>query len=190
MTATTTPASAGYTPLTGTYVLDPEHTRLGFVARHAMVTKVRGRFDEFEGVLHLDGRDLSRSSADVTVQVASIDTRNPARDAHLRSGDFLGAGEHPQMIFRSTRIEAVDAARFRVTGELTIKGTTRPVTFDLDFLGASVDTDGNARIGFEGSLTIDRRDWGVSWNAALETGGVLVSEKVRVEIDVSAIRTA
>ena len=189
---TTLPAApaSGSEPLTGTYVLDPAHTRLGFVARHAMVTKVRGRFTEFEGVIHLDGRDPSRSCADVTIDAGSIETRNPIRDQHLRSGDFLAAREHPQLTFRSTRIEPVDLTRFRVAGELMIKGTTRPVTFAVDFLGTSVDSDGNSRIGFEGGVTIDRRDWGVSWNVALEAGGVLVSEKVRIELDVSAIRTA
>ena len=186
--AAAAPGSPGYDQLTGTYVIDPQHSRLGFVARHAMVTKVRGRFDDFEGVVHIDGTDPSRSSAEVRITVASIDTRLAVRDEHLRSNDFLGAQQHPHITFRTTGIQEVQRARFRVTGDLTIKGTTRPVTFDLEYTGAATDTDGASRIGFEGSTTIDRRDWGVSWNAALETGGVLVSDAVRLEIDVSAVR--
>ncbi len=180
--------STGYEQLTGTYAIDPQHSRLGFVARHAMVTKVRGRFHEFEGVTHIDGTDPSRSSAQLRIAVASIDTHLAVRDEHLRSNDFLGAQEHPYITFDTTGIEEVEPARFRVTGDLTIKGITRPVTFDLEYTGAATDADGVPRIGFEGSTTIDRRDWGVSWNAALETGGVLVSDAVRLEIDVSAIR--
>ncbi len=193
MTTSATPASStagssGYEQLTGSYAIDPQHGRLGFVARHAMVTKVRGRFDEFEGTVHIDGADPSRSSAQVRITVASIDTRLAVRDDHLRSNDFLGAQQHPYITFRTTRIEEVEPARFRVTGELTIRGSTRPVTLDLEYTGAATDAGGARRIGFEGSTTIDRRDWGVSWNAALETGGVLVSDAVRLEIDVSARR--
>ena len=167
------PRSPGYEELTGTYAIDPEHSRLGFVARHAMVTKVRGQFDEFEGMVRVDGADPARSTVDVQITVASIDTRLALRDEHLRSNDFLGAQQHPLITFRSTRVEQVEPARFRVTGDLTIKGTTKPVTVELEFPGAATNSDGNRRIGFEGTTTIDRRDWGVSWNAALEAGGML-----------------
>ncbi|MFD2091148.1 YceI family protein [Blastococcus deserti] len=181
--------SAGYEDLTGTYAVDPRHSRLGFVARHAMVTKVRGRFDEFEGTIHVDGSDPSRSSAEVRIAVASIDTRLAVRDEHLRSNDFLGAQQHPFITYRTTRVEQLEPTTFRVTGDLTIKGTTRPVVLDMEFTGAATDTDGDRRIGFEGTTTIDRRDWGINWNATLETGGVLVSNLVTLEIDVSAVRT-
>lgn len=182
------PTSRDREALTGTYALDPQHSRLGFVARHAMVTKVRGEFHDFEGTIHIDGTDPSRSSAEVAIRVASINTRLPVRDEHLRSNDFLGAQQHPVITYRTTRIEEVEPTLFRLTGDLTIKGRTRPVTFDLEFTGAATDTDGDRRIGFEGTTTIDRRDWGVNWNAALETGGVLVSNLVTLEIDVSAVR--
>lgn len=182
------PGSADAEELTGTYAIDPQHSRLGFVARHAMVTKVRGHFNEFEGLIRVDGADPSRSSAEVRITAASIDTRVAVRDEHLRSNDFLGAQRHPDITFRSTGIEQLEPARFRVTGDLSIKGTTKPVTLDLEFTGAATDPDGERRIGFEGTTTIDRREWGVSWNAALEAGGVLVSEKVRLELDVSAVR--
>ncbi len=179
---------AGRGQLTGTYALDPDHTRLGFVARHAMVTKVHGQFDRFSGTIHLDGRDPARSTAEVVVETASVNTRLAVRDEHLRSGDFLGVPDHPTMTFRSTRIEQVDEDRFLVTGDLTIKGTTRPVTLDIEYTGATFD-DGELRIGFEASTTIDRRDWGVSWNSGLESGGVLVSNAVRLQLDVAAVRT-
>ena len=174
--------------LTGDYVLDPAHTRIGFVARHAMVTKVRGQFTEFEGTAHLDGDDPNRSSARLTIQGASIDTRNEQRDAHLRSNDFLDLANHPQITFTSTAVERVDDVNYRLTGDLTIKGVTRPVTVDVEFTGSATDPYGNLRVGFEGSVAINRKDWGVNWNAALEAGGLLVSEKVTLEFDLSAVR--
>jgi len=190
---TTTPstvdaATTGYEQLTGTYVLDPDHTRLGFVARHAMITKVHGQFDRFTGTLHVDGRDPTRSSAEVRMETASVNTRMPVRDEHLRSGDFLGAPDHPTITFRSTRVEQVGQDRFRVTGDLTVKGATRPVVLDVEYTGASVD-DGELRIGFEASATVDRHDWGVSWNTAVDSGGILVGDRVRLQLDVEAVRT-
>lgn len=180
----------GNEELTGTYVIDPQHSRLGFVARHAMVTKVRGQFDEFEGTVSIDGTEPSRSSARLRITVASIDTRLRVRDDHLRSNDFLGAQEHPYITFATTAVEPLTEATFRVTGDLTIKGTTRPVTLVLEHTGAATDPDGDRRLGFEGRTTINRRDWGVNWNATLEAGGVLVSEAVILELDISAVRTA
>lgn len=175
-------------PLTGDYVLDPSHTRIGFVARHAMVTKVRGSFNEFEGTGHFDPENLSQSHLKVTIEANSIDTRNADRDAHLRSNDFIDIATYPQITFTSSRIEQSDSSTYRVTGDLTIKGVTRPVSIDFDYEGAAVDPFGNQRIGFEGRTTINRKDWGISWNAALETGGVLVGEKVVLEFEVSAIQ--
>jgi polyisoprenoid-binding protein YceI len=182
-----TPATAPAT-LTGTYTLDPTHSRIGFVARHAMVTKVRGSFDEFEGSGHFDLEDPSKSRLQVTIQAASIDTRNADRDGHLRSNDFFDMETYPEITFVSTKVERAGDDDYRVTGDLTIKGVTKPVTVDFEYTGAAVDPYQNQRIGFEGKTTINRKDWGVSWNAALETGGVLVSEKVTLELEVSAIK--
>ena len=186
-TATTTPA---LTELTGTYTLDPAHTRIGFVARHAMVTKVRGAFNEFEGTATLDGANPANSNAQVTISAASIDTRNAQRDEHLRSNDFLSMDEYPQITFSSTGARQVDDSTFELTGDLTIKGVTNAITIPFSFEGAAKDPFGNLRVGFEGAVTINRKDYGITWNAALETGGVLVSDKVTLEFEISAIKTA
>jgi polyisoprenoid-binding protein YceI len=170
--------------LTGDYVLDTAHTRIGFVARHTMATKVRGQFDEFEGSTHLDGDDPSKSSAELTIQAKSIQTRNQQRDQALRS-KFLDMDNQPAITFTSTGVEQVDETNFKVTGDLTIRGVTKPLTVDFELTGAENDPWGNFRVGFEGSVTISRKDWGVNWNAAT---GVLVSEKVMLEFDVAAIR--
>jgi polyisoprenoid-binding protein YceI len=177
------------TDISGTYTIDPSHTRLGFVARHAMVTKVRGAFNEFEGTATVDG-DLSNASIEVTIQAASIDTRNEQRDGHLKSNDFLAMDEYPTITFRSTSVVPQGDSTLEVTGDLTIKGTTQSVTIPFEFEGAATDPFGNQRIGFEGSVTINRKDYGVTWNAALESGGVLVSEKITLEFEVSAIKSA
>ncbi|MGC9667972.1 YceI family protein [Planosporangium sp. 12N6] len=178
------------TALTGQYTLDATHTRIGFVARHAMVTKVRGAFNEFEGTANVDGADPSKSSASVTIKAASIDTRNEQRDGHLRTNDFLDPETYPEITFVSTAVQQLDETTFRVTGDLTIKGVTKSVTIDFSYEGAAKDPFGNLRIGFEGSTVINRKDFGITWNAALETGGVLVSEKITLEFEVSAIKVA
>lgn len=177
-----------YATLTGDYTIDAAHSRVGFVARHAMVAKVRGSFNDFEGTIHLDGEEPAKSQARITIQARSIDTRNAQRDEHLRSNDFLDMDNHPEITFVSTGVEAADGDTFRLTGDLTIRGVTKPVTMDLEFLGSATDPMGNFRAGFEGSTQVNRKDFGVSWNAVLEGGGVMVSEKVTLEIEVSAIR--
>jgi polyisoprenoid-binding protein YceI len=177
------------TSVTGDYAIDPSHSRIGFVARHAMVTKVRGSFNEFEGHGYFDADDPTKSRLELTIKAASIDTRNADRDAHLRGNDFFAMDQYPEIRFVSTSVEKVDDERFRVTGDLTLKGVTKPVTVDFEYTGAAVDPFGNQRLGLEGSTTVNRKDWGVNWNAALEAGGVLVSEKVTLEFEVSAIRT-
>ncbi|GGQ65209.1 YceI family protein [Kitasatospora griseola] len=182
--------SASLTELTGDYVLDPTHTRIGFVARHAMVTKVRGAFHQFEGTAHLDGADSSRSTGEVVIKAASIDTGVEQRDQHLRTNDFLDAPNFPDITFRTTAVEQRSDSDYRVTGDLTIKDTTRSVTIDFEYTGNAVDPYGNLRVGLEGSVTISRKDYGVTWNAALEGGGVLVGDKVVLEFDVSAIKQA
>ena len=189
MTSTTiSPASLA--DLSGTYVLDPSHTRIGFVARHAMVTKVRGQFNEFEGSAVVDADDFTKSSAQLTIQAASIDTRNEQRDGHLRSNDFLALEEYPQITFVSTGVRQTGDTSLELTGDLSIRGVTNSITVPFEFEGAATDPFGNLRVGFEGSVVINRKDYGVSWNAALEAGGVLVSEKVTLEFEVSAIKSA
>lgn len=177
------------TSLNGTYALDPSHSRIGFVTRHAMVTKVRGSFNDFEGTA-TTGEGIADPSIAVTIQVASVDTRSADRDAHLRSGDFFDVEKYPTITFRSTKIDAVDAGTLRVTGDLTIKDVTRPVTIDFEYNGSATDPFGNERVGLEGSVVVNRKDFGLTWNAALETGGVLVSEKVTLEFEVSAVKAA
>jgi polyisoprenoid-binding protein YceI len=187
---TSSATSTSTAALTGTYTLDPTHTRIGFVARHAMVTKVRGSFNEFEGTATIDGDDPANSTARVTITAASIDTRNAQRDAHLRSNDFLAMDDHPEITFVSTGVTPVDGTTFELSGDLTIKDVTRPITVPFTFEGAAQDPFGNQRIGFDGSVTISRKDYGITWNAALETGGVLVSDKIVLEFEVSAIKDA
>jgi polyisoprenoid-binding protein YceI len=176
--------------LTGDYTIDPAHSTIGFVARHAMVTNVKGSFQDFTGTLHLDGSDPSRSTASIDVVMDSISTGSADRDGHLKSADFFKADEFPAMTFRSTKAEALGGDDYRITGELTILGTTRPLAIDLEFNGAAKDPFGNERVGFEGKAEILRSEWGLTWNAALETGGVLVSDKIKLNFDISAIRNA
>lgn len=175
---------------TGTYTVDPAHSRVGFVARHAMVTKVRGSFNDFEGTGQLDGADPTRSTLSLSINTASVDTRNDDRDAHLRSADFFDVETYPTIAFTSTRIEAVDNATFRVIGDLTIKDVTRPAEFEVDVTGTAVDPWGNTRLGLEATAVVDRKDWGLTWNTALEAGGVLVGDKVTLEVEISAIANA
>jgi polyisoprenoid-binding protein YceI len=177
------------TQLRGDWEIDPAHSRIGFVARHAMVTKVRGSFNEFEGHAHLDGDDPGKSTATLTIKAASIDTRNAQRDAHLRSNDFLDMDNHPDITFRSTAAEKVDDVTYRLSGDLSIRGVTKPVTVDFEFTGVAKDPFGNTRAGFEGSTTINRKDWGVNWNTALEAGGVLVSDRVTLEFEIAAVKS-
>jgi polyisoprenoid-binding protein YceI len=168
--------------LTGDYVLDTAHTRIGFAARAAMVTKVRGQFDEFEGSAHLDGNAPSQSTVQLTIRARSIQTRNRKRDDHLCSSDFLDTDRHPTSTFTSTQVERVDETGFKVTGDLTVRGVTRPVTVDLELTGAQNDPQGIFRVGFTGKATVNRKDWGIGG------GGGLVSQKVTLEFDVAAIR--
>ncbi|MFC7488116.1 YceI family protein [Knoellia sp. CPCC 206453] len=172
--------------LAGDYTIDPSHSRLGFSARHAMVTKVRGSFDEFEGTAHIDTATPANSKVDVTIQAASVTTGNEQRDGHLRTPDFFDIAHYPTLTFTSTDV-ARDGSEWAITGDLTINGVTKPVTIDFEETGSAKDPFGNTRIGFEGATTIDRTEWNLSFNAALETGGVLVSEKVKLEFDISAI---
>jgi polyisoprenoid-binding protein YceI len=176
--------------LVGTYTLDVAHSRIGFAARHAMVTKVRGAFNEFEGTAKLPTPDPRTWNVQLAIQAGSIDTRNEQRDGHLRGGDFLSLEEYPTISFNSTSVEQVGESTFRVTGDLTVRGVTRPVSVDFEYEGAATDPFGNSRVGFEGSASISRKDFGITFNAALDTGGVLVSDKVDLEFEISAIKAA
>jgi len=180
--------SAAIEDLTGDYTLDVAHTRIGFSARHAMVTTVRGSFGDFEGTAHLDATDPTKSSAKLSIKVASLSTGQEQRDAHLRSPDFFDVEANPEITFTSTSTERVDDETYRLTGDLSIRHQTKPVTVEFAFNGSAKDPYGNLRAGFEGKTTVNRKDWGLSWNAALETGGLLVSDKIKLEFDVSAIK--
>jgi polyisoprenoid-binding protein YceI len=182
--------TATTTELSGTYALDPTHTRLGFTARHAMVTKVRGAFEVFEGTAQLDFEDPTKSTATVTFDIASIATGQAQRDEHLRTNDFFDAPTYPKGTFVSTSVVKKSDDEYEMTGDLTLKDVTRPVTITWEHTGTAKDPYGNLRAGFEGKATINRKDWGIEYNAVLETGGVLISEKINLEFDVSAVRSA
>ncbi|MGA4541572.1 YceI family protein [Uniformispora flossi] len=176
--------------LSGNYVIDTVHSEIGFSVRHAMVTNVRGAFTEYEGLLKLDGADPAASSAEIAIKVASIDTKQAQRDEHLRTGDFFAVEAHPEITFRSTSAQRRGDDTFRLVGDLTIKGVTKPVVLDLTYTGSAKDAYGVDRVGFEGGTTIDRTEWGLTYNAALETGGVLIGEKVKLNFDISAVKAA
>lgn len=172
--------------LQGTYVLDPTHTTISFVARHAMVTKVRGSFEEFEGTAVIG----ENPSLDVTIKVDSVNTRNADRDNHLRGEDFFDAAKFPTMTFKGQSYEIKGDDVVEITGDFTIKDVAKTITIPFEYQGAAKDPFGNERIGFEGKTTVNRSDFGLTWNAALETGGFMVSDKVVLEFDVSAIKQA
>lgn len=180
----------GLTTINGTFAIDPTHSRLGFVVRHAMVSKVRGHFNEFEGTASGDGANPESAQINVTAQINSFDSGNAQRDEHVRGADFLDAETHPTLTFTSTDVKIVDEDTLEVTGDLTIKGTTQQVTIPFDFAGQAVDVYGMTRIGFEGTTKIKRSDFGLTWNAALETGGVMVSDDVTLEIEIAAVKQA
>jgi len=175
--------------LSGQWTLDPAHTRLEFAAKHAMITTVRGSFTEFSGTLRLDGEKPENSFASVTIQASSINTGQSQRDGHLQSNDFLDVPTYPEIHFQSTSISTTNTpGRYELRGDLTIKGETKPVELDVTFEGSAVDPFGDERVGFSATGQINRTEWGVSFNAPLEAGGVLVSEKIDLNIDVSATR--
>ena len=169
---------------TGTWTIDPSHSELGFVARHLMVSKVRGQFKEFEGSVKV-GDTIADSQVTATAQLGSVDTGSADRDAHLKSADFFDVENNPTMSFTSTQVTA-DSLK----GDLTIKGVTKPVEFELDFNGVATDPWGNQKAGFEASTEINRKDWGLEWNVALEGGGVLVSEKIKINLDIQLLKAA
>jgi polyisoprenoid-binding protein YceI len=169
--------------------IDVGHSAIHFWVRHMVISKVHGRFARWSGTVDLDPQDLARSSVQVRIEAASIDTQVADRDAHLRSADFLDAAKHPEIAFVSRRVEG-GAGGLRITGDLTLHGVTREVTLDAEFAGTGKDPWGNERAGFSARATLDRRDYGLVWNAALETGGVLVGEKVEISIELEAVKKA
>jgi polyisoprenoid-binding protein YceI len=175
-------------PEVGTWEIDPSHQSFEFIARHLMA-KVRGRFPAASGVATVAERPED-STLEIEIDASSIDTQDENRDAHLRSGDFFGVEEHPTISFRSTGVRpAAGETHWQVDGDLTIRGVTRPVTVEVEFLGAQVDPWGNQRIGFSGVVPeVDRREWGLVWNAPLETGGFLLSNTVRLEIEAELVK--
>jgi polyisoprenoid-binding protein YceI len=175
-------------PEVGTWEIDPSHQSFEFIARHLMA-KVRGRFPGVVGAATI-AEVPEESTLEIEIDANSIDTKDETRDAHMRSNDFFGVEDHPTITFRSTGIRpGAGENEWKVDGELTIKGTTRPITVDVEFLGAAIDPWGNQRIGFSGVVPeVDREDWGLTWNAALETGGFLLSKSVRLEIEAELIK--
>jgi polyisoprenoid-binding protein YceI len=174
--------------LNGDWDLDPAHTRIGFSAKHAMVANVRGAFNDVTGTLHVDFDEPEKSSAEIVLKAASVDTRNTQRDEHLRSAEFFDVEQWPDITFRSTRIEEVAENALVVSGDLTIRDVTKPITIPIEFTGAQTDAFGELRAGFEGTRRIDRREYGLEWNMALDSGGWLVSEKITLEFEISAIK--
>jgi len=175
--------------LTGNWVIDPAHSRIGFSVRHAMVTTVRGAFADYRSRLFFDGRDPSRSGAEIVLSTASVDTGVDQRDSHLTGRDFLDSARYPHMRFLSTAVRLAGPDVYRMTGDLTIKDTTRPVDLELTYIGHVTDPFGYERVGFDGTTTIDRSEWGLTYNSRLAEGGAMVSEKVRLQLDIAAIRS-
>lgn len=174
---------------TSTWKIDPAHSIVEFAVKHLMISTVKGRFSDIEGEIVIADGDPSRSSVSATLKAASIDTRTGQRDDHLRSADFLDAANYPEITFKSTRISG-DKNDFKVTGNLTIRGVTREVTLDATNEGAGKDPWGGDRIAFSATTKLDRRDFGLTWNQAIEAGGVLVGNDVKVSIDVQAVKQA
>jgi polyisoprenoid-binding protein YceI len=176
-------------PEPGMWLIDQGHSTVGFVARHLMISKVRGRFGTFSGSIHIDEDPLD-STVDVIIHAASIDTGNPERDAHLRSGDFLNVETYPFMTFSGRGLAVTGTRSFQLTGHLTIQDVTRPVILDVEFEGVAADAFGNDRVAFTATTAIDRELFHVTWNKALETGGVVVGNRIEIELEIQAVRRA
>nr|WP_275936612.1 YceI family protein [Labilithrix luteola] len=170
--------------------IDTAHTAINFSVRHMVISKVRGRFAKYSGTIRLDDGDVTRSSVDVSIDASSIDTGVADRDTHLRSPDFFDVENFSELRFRSKRIEQIEKTRYRVIGDLSIRGVTREVSLDAEYGGRATDPWGNERVGFVAKTTIDRSDFGLTWNQALEAGGILVGDRVEIDLDVEAVRAA
>jgi polyisoprenoid-binding protein YceI len=185
----TGPSGPGLAMLTGEWMIDAAHSRIGFSVRHALVTTVRGAFTEYQSRLYFDGRDPARSRAEIVLSTASVDTGVQQRDAHLMGRDFLDAMAYPRMRFVSTAVRPVGNDVYRMAGELTIKNVTRPVDLELTYIGHVLDPFGYERVGFDGTTTINRSEWGLTYDQRLAEGGAMVSEKVRLQFDLAVIRS-
>jgi polyisoprenoid-binding protein YceI len=178
---------------TNNWHIDATHSGINFSIRHMVVSKVRGRFAKYTGAINIDDNDITRSVVEASIDAASIDTGAPQRDEHLRSADFFDAEKFPELRFRSKRIEKIsgdDNARYRLIGDLTVRDVTREVELDVEYGGRAKDPWGNERIGFIAKTTLDRKDFGLKWNQALEAGGVLVGDRVDIELEVQAVKAA
>jgi len=173
---------------TSTWTIDPAHSSAEFAVKQLMVSTFKGHFRSLEGTVHLDEANPANSSVAASVDVASVDTQTPDRDAHLRSDDFFNAERYPKMTFRSTRVEQIDGTNWKVTGELTVRDVTKEVVLDTEYEGRIVDPWGNERIGFTARTELSRKEFGVRWNAAIETGGVVVGDKVRISLNIEIVR--
>ena len=189
---TQTPSTLSSESRTGftTWRIDPIHSSAQFGVKHMMVATVKGVFRSFEGTIEVDEHDPQRSSVEVSFDVSSIDTGEARRDDHLRSNDFFNAALYPTITFRSTRIEQIKDGKWRVTGDLTIRDITRPVVLDLDYEGEVIDAWGKQRRGFSAETSINRQDWGLKWNGLVETGSVVVGDKVKSSLDIAAVEEA
>ncbi len=173
-----------------TWKIDPAHTDISFSAKHLMITTVRGKFDGVDGELHLDETDPARSGGEIRVAAASLSTGFEARDQHLRSADFFDVENHPSIAFRATSVEPKKDGDFVVTGDVTIRGITKPVVFDVEFLGTTPGMSGARHAGFTARTKVNRKDWGLNWNMALEAGGWLVGDEIKLDVEVAADEVA
>ena len=181
-TAPTTPTAVS------TWTIDPAHSGVEFAVKHMMVSTVKGRFGSFEGKIQLNEADPASSSVTASVETASVDTREAQRDAHLLSDDFFGAEQYPKMTFRSTKVEHVEGDRWQITGDLTIRDATREVVLDTEYEGQIKDVWGKQRAAFNAETVLNRKEFGLNWNGLIETGGVVVGDKVRVTLNIAAVR--
>jgi polyisoprenoid-binding protein YceI len=170
------------------WTIDPSHSQIQFAVRHMMISNVRGRFEDFTGTVDFDENDLSTLAVDVSIDTASINTRDEKRDEHLRSADFFNTAEFPTMAFRSTSVEKVSDNTLKLHGDLTIAGVTRPVTLDVEYSGTAVSPWGTTSAGFSAQTKINRKEWGLVWNGTLEAGGVLVGEDIKIELDLELVK--
>ena len=171
-----------------TYQIDPAHSQVEFAVKHLVISTVKGRFSVFSGAIEFDPADPATSSVEVSIDADSIDTRDAKRDEHLRSNDFFGVGDHPQLTFRSTRVVPKGGNRFDVIGDLTIAGITREVVLNTEFNGVATSPWGQSVAGFSATTQVNRKDFNINWNAAIEGGGVVVSDTVKIALDVEAVR--
>lgn len=170
--------------------IDSSHSHINFTARHMMISKVRGSFESFNGTVNFDEANPVNTTVDIVVDLASVNTRDAQRDGHLKSPDFFAVETHPTMHFVSTRVEQIDETNGRLIGNLTIKGVTHEVALDVEYAGVAKSPWGTESAGFSATGTLNRKDWGLNWNQALETGGVLVGDKINIEIELELVKVA